>query len=53
VAPTGWISTKFDAGDFYENLSRNSISDKNCTKIKGTLHEDLSSSVVAGDINSP
>ena len=25
VAPTGWISMKFDTGDLYECLSRNSI----------------------------
>jgi len=32
---------KFDIGDFYENLFRNSKSDKNRTNISGTLSEDL------------
>ena len=42
VAPTGWIFIKFDAGDFYESLPRNSkIRLKSDNNIR-TLHQEPS-----------
>ena len=41
---------RFDIGDFNENFS--SIRE-NRAKISGSLHEDLSRFVVAGDVKSP
>jgi len=54
TAPTGRISTKFDTGDFYENLLRNSQFGYNWTKISGTLLEDGSVYfLAAGGTKSP
>jgi hypothetical protein len=53
ATPTVRISVKFDTGKFYENLSRKSKSGYNWAKISGTLHEDLTAFIVAGDIKSP
>lgn len=42
VALVGWIFVKHDIGDFYKNLSWNSTSCYDWTKISGTLCENLS-----------
>jgi hypothetical protein len=39
---------KFYTGDFYENLSRNSVFGDNRTKISSTLHEDPSEFHIVG-----
>jgi hypothetical protein len=41
MAPTGWISMKFDIGDFHENLLRNFNLVKNRQKYQAHLCEDL------------
>jgi len=41
LGPTGWISVKFDIGNFHENSSRNSKSGYNKKNIPGTLQVHL------------
>jgi len=40
--PTGRISVKFNSGDFYEKLSRNSRLGHNQSNISGILYEHVS-----------
>jgi hypothetical protein len=50
VPPTGWISVKFDIGDFYKKICQenpnvaknNNNNNNNNNKTLGTLHQDIS-----------
>lgn len=54
TVPTGWIFSKFDIGNFHENLLRNLEFGQNPTRILGTLCGELKVYlIIAGNIKSP